>query len=360
MSSDKPAVIIDNGSFSIKAGFACDNHPVAMFRTAVGRPNYLHGSYGKEPYDVFIGDEAFARAEDLEISLPVVNGRVVHWDNMERILHHILYKELKVAPEDRAIMLACACTTPLSEKLKFCEVIFETLNAPAFCVQPQGVLALYGSGSTTGISVDLGYATADICPVYEGGLLSYATMTNNLPSSAISVFIKEMLAERGIHVADEVPNDIRDNRVYITKNSAMSKKNYYEKYVLPSGEEINICNETFMSGELLFQPDLVAPERTDIMSLQGAIVTAALKCDPELRDDLYKAVVPCGGMSMIPGLGTRLQQDLEKMTQKTVNVMSSDEGYAVAWLGSYFRWHVRHAETVGVEEAIRRLRNENS
>ncbi|KAI8431254.1 hypothetical protein MSG28_001285 [Choristoneura fumiferana] len=54
--------------------------------------------------------------------------------------------------------------------------------------------------------------------------------------------------------------------------------------------------------------NLVAPERTDIMSLQGAIVTAALKCDPELRDDLYKAVVPWS-MSMIPGLGTRLVID---------------------------------------------------
>lgn len=55
MAFDKPVVVIDNGSYILKAGFACDNHPVSMFRNVVGRPNYLHGSYGKEYYDVHIG-----------------------------------------------------------------------------------------------------------------------------------------------------------------------------------------------------------------------------------------------------------------------------------------------------------------
>lgn len=55
MAFEKPAVVLDNGSYNIKAGFACDNHPVSIFRTVVGRPSYLRGSYGKQHYDVYIG-----------------------------------------------------------------------------------------------------------------------------------------------------------------------------------------------------------------------------------------------------------------------------------------------------------------
>lgn len=55
MSFEKPVVVIDNGSYNIKAGFACDNHPVSIFRTVVGRPSYLRSSYGRDYYDVYIG-----------------------------------------------------------------------------------------------------------------------------------------------------------------------------------------------------------------------------------------------------------------------------------------------------------------
>lgn len=47
---------------------------------------------------------------------PVVDGRIVHWDNMERVWHHIFYRELKVAPEDRAVIMTAANNAPMSEK----------------------------------------------------------------------------------------------------------------------------------------------------------------------------------------------------------------------------------------------------
>lgn len=116
MAFEKPAVIIDNGSYNIKAGFSCDNHPVSVFRTLVGRPKWLYGSYGKEFYDVFIGDEAYAQTYVVDLSPPVVDGKIVNWDNMERIWHHIFYRELKCAPEDRAVILAASATSTIKEK----------------------------------------------------------------------------------------------------------------------------------------------------------------------------------------------------------------------------------------------------
>ncbi|XP_028156544.1 actin-like [Ostrinia furnacalis] len=219
--------------------------------------------------------------------------------------------------------------------IKCCEVFFETLNSPGLCVQSQSVLSLYGSGFTTGISVDLGHDTADIVPVYEGGLISYAHMQTHYASVDISKFIKDSFDERNIGLdihAEEVLDGIKKN-LYLTQNVAMSRKNYRRTYVLPSGEEIDISQEAFMAAEMMIQPVLVKGYETEVMPLQEAVVTCAMKCDAELRPELYDAVVPCGGVSMIPGLNERLATEIENITNKPVTVLSSPEAYAVSWLG---------------------------
>lgn len=116
MSFDKPVVIIDNGSRYIKAGFSCDNNPVSIFRSAVGRPKHLNGRIGKEYYDVFIGDEAVSRSDILDLDYPIENGKIINWDNMERIWHNVFYRELKVAPEDRSLLISLSPNTTTEEK----------------------------------------------------------------------------------------------------------------------------------------------------------------------------------------------------------------------------------------------------
>ncbi|KAM3956899.1 actin [Aphomia sociella] len=335
MSFEKPVVVIDNGSFNIKAGFACDNHPVCMFRSAVGRPSYLKGKYGHEPYDVFIGDEAVAKSEDLELSHPIRNGQIVHWDNMERIWHHIFYRELKVAPEDRAVILACSVTTPMEEKIKCCEIFFETLNAPALCVQPQAVLSMYGAGHTTGISVDMGHDTTNINPIYEGGLIRHAHLQTKLAGAQISNVLKEYLDDRNYNFgikSEEIMEEIK-RKLYVSLDCSMSRLDYQRTFTLPSGEEIDVSQEAFMAGELIFQPDFIKGTSTNYMPLHEAVVTSALKCDAEMRSEMYEVIVPCGGLAMIPGLADRLAAEVEGLTHRPVNILSSPEGYVTTWLG---------------------------
>ncbi|XP_053624038.1 actin-3-like [Plodia interpunctella] len=332
---EKPVVIIDNGSNMLKAGFACDNHPVSMFRTVVGRPNYLKGSYGRKPYEVYIGDDAIDRIEDYELSNPVVNGRIAHWDNMERVWHHVLYRELKVAPEDRGVILSSNVNTTMQEKIHCCEVFFETLNTPALCIQPQPVMSLYASGFTTGMCVDLGHDTVDISPVYEGGVIKYAHMMTNYAGIQVINYINDSLRDRGhdfgIHTLEILGNI--QKQIYITSDCAMSRRNYKREHILPDGQAVDISQEVFMAGEMFYQPTLVMGEDKGILSLHDAVITAAMKCDADLRTELFDAIVPCGGMSMIPGLPGRLGIEIEESIHRPVNILTSGEAYALAWLG---------------------------
>ncbi|CAH2103252.1 unnamed protein product [Euphydryas editha] len=332
---DKPAVVIDNGSYSIKAGFACDNHPVSIFRTLVGRPSYLNGSYGNKYYDVHVGDDAI-REIDLDLNHPVVKGSIAHWDDMERVWHHVFYKELKVAPEERGVILACGTNSTIDEKVKCCEVFFETFNAPTMCIQSQSVLAMYGSGTTTGICVDIGHDTTDVAPIFEGKMITYAHINTGLAGSQIENYLEKCLAERNLLNEFKSSIDIENIKkscLYITKNGAMPIKNYIRNYKLPSGEKIDVSNEAFMAGELIFQPDIVKGEKTSFIPLHEAIVTASLKCDTEIRKQMYESIVPCGGLSMVPGINKRLQVELECSISSPFNILSSSEQYAISWLG---------------------------
>ncbi|XP_068618883.1 uncharacterized protein [Battus philenor] len=336
MSLEKPTVIIDNGSFDIKAGFSCDNHPISMFRNVVGRPSYLNGSYGREHYDVFIGDDAVDKAGALDLCYPVKGGRIDNWDNMERIWHHIFYRELKAAPDDRAVMLELDTLTPLSEKIKCCEIFFETLNCPSLCIRPQSVLALYGYGVTTGICVDIGCDNASITPVYQGGPITYAQMQTNLGGNQVSEYLKKELYERGLYAGsqnDETIEIIKRKCLYITPDAAISIKDCCKKFCLPDGNEVNVSQEVFMAAEMIFQPDLIACDKCNYIPLHKSVVMSALKCDAELRPELYEAVLLCGGSSMIPGVGPRLNTEIENLTECPVSVSTSPEGYSVPWLG---------------------------
>jgi len=58
MADDAQTVIIDNGSGMVKAGFAGEEAPRAVFPSIVGRPKHDQAMQGSASKSEFIGDEA--------------------------------------------------------------------------------------------------------------------------------------------------------------------------------------------------------------------------------------------------------------------------------------------------------------
>ena len=63
---------------------------------------------------------------------------------------HAFENELRVDTTDHPVMLTEAPLNPLKNRERMAEVMFESFCVPAFYVSIQAVLALYGSGRTTG------------------------------------------------------------------------------------------------------------------------------------------------------------------------------------------------------------------
>ncbi len=60
MSEEVDSLVVDNGSGKIKAGFAGDDAPRAVFPTVVGRHRYC-GFVGMNYRKYYVGDEAMVR-----------------------------------------------------------------------------------------------------------------------------------------------------------------------------------------------------------------------------------------------------------------------------------------------------------
>lgn len=93
-------IVLDNGSGTIRAGFAGEDTPKCFFPSFVGRPKHTRVLAGALEGDVFIGRKAEEYRGLLKIRYPLEHGIVTDWDDMERIWQHVYSEELKTMSEE--------------------------------------------------------------------------------------------------------------------------------------------------------------------------------------------------------------------------------------------------------------------
>lgn len=102
-------IVLDNGSGTIRAGFAGDDLPKCYFPSFVGRPKHLRVLAGALEGEVFIGQKAATELRGLlKIRYPLEHGIVTDWDDMEKIWGYVYDEGLKTLSEEVRIWpLSC-------------------------------------------------------------------------------------------------------------------------------------------------------------------------------------------------------------------------------------------------------------
>jgi actin len=329
---DKPAVVIDNGSGLSKAGFAGDDAPRSMFPTVVGRPRTNTTIPNQQVH--FVGDEAIRpSATGIKVlSYPVDRGLVTNWNEMEKVWHHAFYNELRIDPEEHPVLLAKPPKDPKENREKMTQIMFETFSVPAFYLAIQPVLALYASGSTTGVVIESGDGVTHIVAINEGYAAVESMDRVDLAGRDLSAYMLKLLTDRGCSLSRGAECVIKEKLCYIALNYDETANIENSNYELPDGEVIAVGSERFKCPEAMFQPSFLG---LDCAGIHESTYNSIMKCGTDQHKDLFSNVILSGGNTMFSGLAARLEKELTALapTSTKIKIVAPPERKVYAWIG---------------------------
>jgi actin-related protein len=334
-----PALVIDCGSHTTKAGVSGNNMPFETFRTAVGSVNTA--TYEKIEASQAVGDVLFNR-RNVTRRYPIEHGHVKDWDDLEILYHHIFYEALRMSPADSPLILTESVHTTELEKKKQAEIMIEKFDVPALYFGLAPVLGLYASGRTTGLAVDIGYNFTSVVPVHENEPVIEGVMTTDIGGHDITNYLSIALVNQYFDTMryKSIIEDIKHNKSFVIDDSNFYARKHWPNdfYELPDGSILPISDDRFHATELLFDTSHFAwGSLASAKGIHHTISDSIIKFNIQLQGQFYHNMVLMGGTVQLPGLSSRLYREISARVSKIefnrqLHIITDESRYA-SWIG---------------------------
>ncbi|KAL8650567.1 MAG: hypothetical protein Q9210_003743 [Variospora velana] len=339
-------IVLDNGSGTIRAGFAGEDLPKCYFPSYVGRPKHVRVLAGALEGDVFIGRRAQELRGLLKVRYPLEHGIVTDWEDMERIWQFVYTEELKTLSEEHPVLLTEPPLNPRSNRDTAAQLLFETFNVPAIYTSIQAVLSLYASGRTTGVVLDAGDGVSHAVPVYEGFAMPNSIRRIDVAGRDVTEHMQLLFRKSGLvlHTSaeKEIVREIKEKTCYVAPDPKKEEREWIQhngrpegklaEHTLPDGKKIKIGSERWKAPEILFDPELIGLEYPGIHQI---VVDAINRTDMDLRKSLFGNIVLSGGSTLCKGFGDRLLHEVQRLAVKDmrIKIFAPPERKYSTWIG---------------------------
>ena len=329
------AIILDSGSGYCKAGLTADDVPKAVFPAIVGRMKIDMGNGDKEKV---VGREALEKKGLLNITKPTVRGFVRDWDALELVWQHCFQNELKVESADHPLLFGVYPDETKSFKERMALLFFEQFGVPGLYCAVHGLLALYGSGKTTGLVIDSGEDVTNIVPIQDGYMVTTAHGMIELGGSDINEYLQTLLKNKKIILDIEDARKVKEARVYCANEFGKEHDSYkagmvkHSVYELPDRTIIELGEEQIQAAEILFRPAILGKFDPGVHEM---ISECLQKVDIELKRELFGNIILCGGTSLIQNYSNRLNRELVTISPNNIKVkiVAGSDRQFLAWNG---------------------------
>lgn len=354
------AVVLDNGSCTMKIGFSGEERPKAVIPTVVGYRKHRRVMVQTPDKDKVLGAKAMEDRGLYKLSYPIHHGVVTDkadWQSMTE-LWEIAYREgLQATPADHPVLLTEAPLNPYKNRNQTAEIFFENFNVPALFFAPQPVLALYASGRLTGCVLDSGHGITQCVPICGGFALPHAITRMEVAGDDVTRYFQYQLRKNGItfHTTAELETirmikekhcELKDKSPKDDDAGPPQQRSQYQygqkkqdeeefdaiRYELPDGKQLQIGSARYKAPEVLFNPALIGLEYRGV---QYCVLDSIAKADLDLRKDLYHHILLSGGTTQIHNFGKRLLKEIQaNLPEKTkIKIWAPQERTITTWIG---------------------------
>uniref|UniRef100_A0A1B0GLC5 Actin-related protein 5 n=1 Tax=Lutzomyia longipalpis TaxID=7200 RepID=A0A1B0GLC5_LUTLO len=194
-------LVIDNGSYQCRAGWACNTQPSLVFRNLIAKPrkdrNKKDGEVPVTPV-VQIGND-IVNIEALRFQLRTQFDRnvITHFHIQEQIFDYI-FTHLGIDTEGRVehpIVLTECFVNPNSCRQLMSELLFECYDVPSVCYGVDSLFSVRENqpGVDYALVVSFGHHTTHVMPIVKGFALPDKTRRINLGGFNILAFLHRVL-----------------------------------------------------------------------------------------------------------------------------------------------------------------------